>query len=337
MSLRVGFLVYEGLQALDLAGPLDALGAANECVRDASTPYATVMLGLDRRPVRAENGLQVVPDTAIDEAPPLDTLIIPGGRGSRTVNQDPDLLEWVRARAADTRRIASTCTGLYILAATGLLDGRRATTHWRFADDVRRRFPAVRLDPDQLHIRDGPFHTSGGLSACLDLTLALIEEDLGGAAALAVARHMVMYVKRPGNQAQFSEPLQAQSRGQGRLAHLPEWLLDHLSEPLSVTRVADHVNMSVRHFCRQFGRTFGMSPSRYIERLRLERSRLLLASTRMPVERIAAEVGFENADAFRRAFRRHYGASPREYRERFGEMADAAGSSSHGGLPGARD
>ena len=326
MSFKIGFLVYDGLQTLDLAGPLDVIGAANECTTDGSTPYSTVILGLDRQPVRTETGLLIVPDAALEEAPPLDTLIIPGGCGSRVINRDERLLRWIRARAEDTRRIASTCTGIYVLAATGLLDGRRATTHWRFADDVRARFPAIRLDVDQLHIRDGSFHTSGGLSACLDLTLALIEADLGNPVALAVARHMVMYVKRPGNQAQFSEPLQAQSSGQGPLARLPEWLIDHLPEPLPVARMADRANMSVRNFCRVFSRTFGMSPSRYVERLRLERSRLLLTSTRSPVERIAGNVGFESADAFRRAFRRHYGASPREYRERFGKLADSVGS-----------
>lgn len=326
MSRCIGFLVYEDLQPLDLAGPLDAIGAANELVDDVPPPYSTVILGLDRQPVRTENGLTIVPDAAMDEAPPLDTLIIPGGRGTRVINRDRRLLEWIRARAGDTRRIASTCTGIYVLAATGLLDGRRATTHWRFADDARKQFPAVRLDPDHLHMRDGSLHTSGGLGASLDLTLALIEADLGSATALAVARYMVMYVKRPGNQAQFSEPLQAQSSAQGRLASLPEWLLDHVSEPLPVARVADEVNMSVRNFCRVFARTFGMSPSRYVERLRLERSRLLLTSTRSPVERIAVNVGFDNADVFRRAFRRRYGASPREYRERFGGLADSVGS-----------
>ncbi len=325
MTGRVGFLVYEGFQALDLAGPLDVFGAANEWAREPP-PYATVIVGLDEHPVRAENGLLVLPDAGIEEAPPLDTLIIPGGRGSRVINGDQRLLDWIRARRDNTRRIASTCTGIYVLAATGLLDGRRATTHWRFAADVRERFPDVRVEADHLHIADGAFHTSGGLSACLDLTLALIEADLGSAAALAVARHMVMYVKRPGNQAQFSEPLQAQSRGQGALASLPEWLLDHLAEPLPVTRMAASVNMSVRNFCRVFGRTFGMSPSRYVEQLRLERSRLLLSSTRLPVDRIADNVGFDSADAFRRVFRRRYGASPREYRERFGRLADSVGS-----------
>lgn len=314
----IGFLVYEGLQSLDLAGPLDAFGAANACAGQGVSAYAMTILGLDGEPVRAENGLAFVPDVALENAPALDTLVIPGGRGIRVINRDGRVLDWIRNRSANTRRIVSTCTGIYLLAAAGVLDDRRATTHWRFADDVRRRYPKVRLDADQLHVRDGPFHTSGGLTAGIDLVLALIEDDLGPAVALAAARHLVMYVKRPGNQAQFSEPLQAQAQGQGALTHLPEWLLDHLAEDLAVARLADHVHMSERNFRRVFWKTFGTTPSHYLERLRLERARLLLTSTRSSVERIAAKVGFNSADAFRRVFRRHYGASPREYRQRFG-------------------
>lgn len=313
----IGFLVYKDLQSLDLVGPFDAFGAANECAADGVPPYTLVTIGLDAQPVRAENGLTFVPDASIGNALALDTLVIPGGRGSRVLNRDPALLDWLRARAGDTRRVVSTCTGIYLLAATGVLDGRKATTHWRFADDVRRQFPNVHLDVDQLYVQDGSFHTSGGLSAGMDLALALIEADLGSTVALAAARHLVMYMKRPGNQAQFSEPLRAQSRGQGPLARLPEWLLEHLAEDLPVARMADQVYMSERNFRRAFQETFGVAPSRYLERLRLERARLLLTSTRSPVEHVAARVGFDSADAFRRVFRRHYGASPREYRERF--------------------
>lgn len=313
----IGFLVYEGLQALDLAGPLDAFGAANEWAGEGIEPYDMVMLGLDEQSVRAENGLRFVPDVSLEHAPQLDTLVIPGGYGSRVINRDARVLDWIRARSKDTRRIVSTCTGIYLLAATGLLDGRRATTHWRFADDVRRTFPDILLDVDQLHVRDGPFHTSGGLTAGIDLGLALIEDDLGSTVALASARHLVMYVKRPGNQAQFSEPLQAQAQGQGALARLSEWLLEHLAEDLPVARMADQVNMSERNFRRVFAKTFGTTPIRYLERLRLERARLLLTSTRSPVERVGSRVGFDSADAFRRVFRRHYGTSPREYRQRF--------------------
>lgn len=314
---RVGFLVYDELQALDLVGPYDAFGAANECAGGGEAPYELVTIGVDARPVRAENGLGFVPDVAMAEAPRLDTLVIPGGRGSRVLNRDPRILDWIRTRSEDTRRIVSTCTGIYLLAATGLLDGRRATTHWRFAEDVRRRFPGIRLDTDPLYVSDGPFHTSGGLTASMDLALALIEADLGGTTALSAARHLVMYMKRPGNQAQFSEPLQAQARGQGPLARLPDWLLEHMAEDVPVARMADRVNMSERNFRRVFTRTFHATPTRYLERLRLERARVLLTSTRSPVERVAARVGFDSADSFRRVFRRHYGASPREYRQRF--------------------
>lgn len=314
----IGFLVYEDLQALDLVGPFDAFGAANECAGEGGSPYELVTLGLHDRPARAENGLAFVPGAVIGRAPALDTLVIPGGRGSRVLNRDREVLDWIRARAEDTRRIVSTCTGIFLLAATGLLDGRRATTHWRFEEDVRRQFPRVRLDVDQLYVRDGAFQTSGGLTASMDLALSMIEEDLGPAAAMSTARYLVMYMKRPGNQAQFSEPLQAQATGQGPLARFPDWLLDHLAEDMPVGRMAHRVNMSERNFRRSFTRSFGTSPTRYLERLRLERARVLLTSTRSPVDRVARQVGFDNADSFRRVFRRHYGASPREYRQRFG-------------------
>lgn len=314
---RIGFLVYEDLQALDLVGPYDAFGAAIECAGTEEPPYELVTIGITESPVHAENGLGFVPDVGLRGPPSLDTLVIPGGRGSRVLNRDPAILEWIRERSGSTRRIVSTCTGIYLLAATGLLDGRRATTHWRFADDVRRRFPNVRLDVDQLYVRDGPYLTSGGLTASMDLALALIESDLGAAVALAAARHLVMYMKRPGNQAQFSEPLQAQAQGQGPLARLPEWLLNHLAEDLTVSRMAEQANMSERNFRRVFTRTFGTTPTHYLERLRLERARVLLTSTRSSVDRIAGRVGFDNPDSFRRVFRRHYGTSPREYRKRF--------------------
>ncbi|MEX0899293.1 MAG: GlxA family transcriptional regulator [Gammaproteobacteria bacterium] len=318
MTRTIGFLCYDELQAFDLAGPFDAFGAANACAGAGEPPYRMVTIGVTDQPIRAENGLTLVPDLSLERAPQLDTLVLPGGRGGRKLAGDARLDGWIRARAADTRRVVTICTGIYLVAATGLLDGRRATTHWRYADDVRRRFPAIHLEADRLHVSDGVFHTSGGLSAGLDLVLALVEADLGPEVALASARHLVMYMKRPGNQAQFSEPLRAQVCDSGPLAGLLDWLLAHLDEDLSLTRMAAQVNMSERNFCRVFKRTFGGSPARFLERMRAERSKILLISTPATVERIAARVGFESADAFRRAFRRLYGASPREYRQRFG-------------------
>jgi transcriptional regulator GlxA family with amidase domain len=313
---NIGLLAYDDMQALDLAGPLDVFGAAN--ARCGGRPsYQLCTIGLDTGSVRAENGLAMVPTHTLGNTPPLDTLLVPGGCGSRVINAELRLLAWLRDRAATTRRVVSVCTGAYILAATGLLDGRRVTTHWRFADDLARRFPALRVEPDWLFLRDGRFATSGGLSAGMDLALALVEEDLGAAAALAVARDLVMYVKRPGNQTQFSAPLAAQTQGNGRMSALVDWLLAHLGDDLTVERMAEQVAMSERNFRRIFVETFDIAPARFIERLRLEQACLRLTQGKGSIERIAAGVGFHSADAFRRAFRARYGASPSEYRERF--------------------
>lgn len=313
----IGLLAYDEMQVLDLAGPLDVFGGANACAHGAS-PYALCVIGLRASAVLAENGLSIVPAHTLDDAPPLDTLLIPGGMGARLVLPgDARLLDWLRGRAGDTRRIVSVCTGAYVLAAAGLLDGRRVTTHWRFADDLARRYPALRVETDRLFLRDGRFATSGGLTAGMDLVLALVEEDLGATAALDVARQLVMYMKRPGNQAQFSTPLAAQARSSGRMGELVEWLLAHLDEPLGMERMAAQVAMSARHFRRVFANTFGTTPARFVETLRLEQACLRLTQGRAPIGRIAAGVGFNSADAFRRAFRARYGVTPNDYRERF--------------------
>jgi transcriptional regulator GlxA family with amidase domain len=260
-----------------------------------------------------------MPTCTLYDAPPFDTILIPGGIGSRSFNTDARLLDWLRHRSSTTRRLVSVCTGIYILAATGLLDGRRVTTHWRYAADVARRYPALNIDGDQLFVRDGSFATSGGLTAGMDLALAMVEEDLGATTALGVARDLVMYMKRPGNQAQFSAPLAAQSRATGRMAGLLEWLLEHLSETLTVERMSECVAMSPRNFRRVFATTFESTPARFIERLRLEQARLLLTSEHSSIEHIASAVGFNSVDTFRRAFRVCYDATPGEYRQRFGQ------------------
>jgi transcriptional regulator GlxA family with amidase domain len=313
----IGLLAYDDMQALDLAGPLDVFGAANS-LGHGTPPYELCVIGLHARAVRAENGLSIVPACVLEDAPPLDTLLIPGGCAARqSLNGDARLLAWVRARAKDTRRMVSVCTGAYVLAAAGLLDGRRVTTHWNYANDLALRHPALHVEPDRLFLRDGCFATSGGLTAGMDLALALVEEDLGAPAALAVARYLVMYVKRPGNQAQFSMPLAAQAKGDHRMGALVDWLLAHLDGELTSERMAEQVAMSARHFRRVFSQMFGMTPARFVEKLRLEQACLQLTQGRAPIERIAASVGFNSADAFRRTFRARYGATPNEYRERF--------------------
>jgi transcriptional regulator GlxA family with amidase domain len=284
----IGLLAYRDMQSLDLAGPLDVFGAANDLAAGTKV-YDLRVIGLDKCAARAENGLEVVPAHTLDDAPPLDTLLVPGGAGARNgIDRDARLLAWLRERAPQTRRVVSVCTGVYALAAAGLLDGRRVTTHWRFADDLARRHPALRVEPDRLFLRDGRFATSGGLTAGMDLALALIEEDLGAPMALAVARQLVMYVKRPGNQAQFSAPLAAQTRADGRMGTLVEWLLAHLDDDISVERMAAETAMSPRNFRRVFVATFDSTPARFLERLRLEQACLQLTSplvlTKQPVQ-----------------------------------------------------
>ncbi len=313
----IGLLVYDGVQALDVTGPMDVFAAANHQAGGNRAPYTLCTIGLVAGPVRTEAGLTIVPDTTLSASPGLDTLLIPGGAGSRVVDADAGLLAWIRARSATTRRVVSICTGLHVLAATGLVDGRRVTTHWQHAANLARRYPRLHMDADKLFLRDGQFHTSGGLTAGIDLALALVEDDLGSGTALAVARELVMYMKRPGNQTQYSAPLDAQTCSSGRMAPLVEWLLENLAGNLATDRLAERMAMSPRHFRRVFVETFDATPAVFIERLRLERACILLTSGASTIDRIARSVGFASADVFRRAFRARYGVSPLEYRARF--------------------
>jgi len=315
-SRTIGLLAYDDMQALDLTGPLDVFGAAN-ALATGSPPYELHVIGLRTGAVRAENGLTVLPACTIEDAPPLDTLVIPGGAGSRAGNTDPRLFDWLCRQAKTARRVVSVCTGAYMLAGTGLLDGRRVATHWQYAHDLARRFPAIHVEPDRLFLRDGCFATSGGLTAGIDLALALVEEDLGAPASLAVARYLVMYVTRPGNQTQFSAPLAAQAQATGRMGALVNWLLAHLDDDITSERMAEQVAMSSRHFRRVFADTFGTNPARFLEHLRLEQACMRLTGGKASIDRIASSVGFRSTDVFRRAFRARYGATPSEYRERF--------------------
>jgi transcriptional regulator GlxA family with amidase domain len=315
--LAVGVLLYDDVQPLDVAGPIDVLSAASQQLGDGRG-YAIHTIGIGGAPVRAENGLRLQPDTSLDAAPALDTLIVPGGRGARlTLSRDARVAAWLRARSTETRRMVSICTGVFAFAGAGLLDGRRATTHWRYGDELQQRFPRVKLDIDSLYLRDGRFHSSGGLTAGMDLALSLVSADFGAEVALAVARELVMYMHRPGSQAQFSAPLDAQTRGTRGLKSLVDWMLAHLREDLSVQRLAQQAGMSERNFRRVFNETFAMSPAKFVARLRLERACMLLSTGRGSVEAIARSCGFAHADVFRRAFAARYGTAPRDYRERF--------------------
>jgi transcriptional regulator GlxA family with amidase domain len=253
----------------------------------------------------------------------LDTLIIPGGSGLRKPAISQSVSAFVKARAGCTRRIASVCTGIYGLAATGLLSGRKVTTHWHFAHDVARRFPDLQVNDNAIFIKDGPFYTSAGATAGIDLSLALIEEDYGPRMALAVARELVVYLKRSGGQHQYSEPLQFQTESVTRFSELATWMLSHLNEDLSVEVLAAQACLCPRHFSRRFKMEFGHTPADFVERLRLDEARHRLSNADNSIENVGISVGFKSADAFRRAFERRLGINPSDYRRCFSSVIKA--------------
>jgi len=322
---RVGFLGFDGVQALDLFGPADAFGSDVFLSRHLNgepqrhwPPYEIVTIALSGRRFTATTGITVKADLSLGARVRLDTLIVPGGEGLRRPGVADKAAAWIGEQASRTRRVASVCTGIYGLAATGLLDGRRVTTHWTATQDIVRRFPKLRVDPDALFVRDGKFYTSAGVTAGIDLAMSLIEEDEGPVAALAVARELVVFLKRPGGQNQFSEPLQFQASSSDRFAELAAWIHTNLRQTMSVDTLAARTYLSPRQFARAFRREFGTTPARFVEQARLaEASRRLSSRGQASVDAVARSVGYASEDVFRRAFERHFGVNPSAYRARF--------------------
>lgn len=328
---RVLILAFDRSQALDVIGPLDVFAGAAEAQvrRRARDPgYAPVTAGPTARPLRLECGLTIVPDLALARAggkgaPPLDTLIVSGGAGARLAARDPAVVRAVERAARRARRVASVCTGAFALAAAGLLDGRRATTHWAFCEELAAAYPRVRVEPDPIFVRDGPIWTSAGVAAGIDLSLAMVEEDLGREVALQVARYLVVFVRRSGGQSQFSAALRAQAAERAPLRDLQAWIVEHPGAALDVPSLARRAGLSERHFARVFRSEVGASPAAYVERVRIEAARRLLETTERGVEEIATASGFGTPEALRRAMGRQVGLSPREYRARFGAPVGA--------------
>jgi transcriptional regulator GlxA family with amidase domain len=302
-----------------LAGPLEAFSSAflEDSKGNQQPCYKVTIAALAARNFSSVSGLRMIAACSLSSLRHMDTLIIPGGRGARLSSSGPKLADWIGRRAGRIRRIASVCTGIFAVAPTGLLDGRRVTTHWRFAAELASRFPALRLDANALYLRDGKFYTSAGVTAGIDLSLALIEEDFGPRVALSVARELVVYMKRPGGQEQFSEPLKFQISSASRLADLAAWILGHLNENLSVEVMAKHVNLCPRQFSRRVRLEFNCSPAAFVQRLRLDEARQRLSASGCSVEGVAASVGFRDSDSFRRAFMQRFGVAPSHYRGRF--------------------
>jgi transcriptional regulator GlxA family with amidase domain len=249
--------------------------------------------------------------------PRHDTLVVAGGEGSRRATADAEIVDWIARASRRARRTTSVCTGSYLLAAAGLLDGRRATTHWAFADSFSERYPAVDLDPEPVFVRDGDVWTSAGVTAGMDLALALVEDDLGPEVALTVARALVVFLKRPGGQSQFSGALTAQQATRPALRELQAWIVGHLDEDLSVAALAERARLSERSFARAFRHEVGQTPAAYVEALRVERARTLLEDGAESLDAVARGAGFGSAEVLRRAFHRRVGVGPAAYRERF--------------------
>ena len=312
---RVLSVAYPGVQALDVIGPAEVLRAAT-LLRPPG--YAVSVGAANQEPIPSST-VALIPDVALSacSSDPIDTLIVAGGTGARDAEEDEALIAWVQEAAGRSRRVASVCTGAFVLARAGLLDGRRATTHWASCADLARRYPDTTVEPDPIFVRDGNVFTSAGVTAGMDLALALVEDDLGREVALEAARWLVVFLKRPGGQAQFSAQLAAQTADRAPLRELQAWIPDHLDEDLSVAALARRASMSDRNFARAFRRETGMTPAAYVEVARVESARIALETGDLPMEAIARQAGFGTVETMRRAFRRRVGVSPIDYRARF--------------------
>jgi transcriptional regulator GlxA family with amidase domain len=335
---NIVIVVFPGVQSLDLTGPLEVFSGAQQLIdvyRGGRATaegegwargggYRTTIVSRDGTPLRSSCGLTIVPDADIDHAPAaIDTLLVAGGAGAERACADSTLLDWIAACAPRARRAASVCTGAFLLAAAGLLDGRRATTHWAAAAELARRYPLVSVDPEPIFVRDGKVWTSAGVTAGMDLALAMVEEDLDRDAALTIARHLVLFLRRPGNQSQFSATLAAPAPERSGLREVQRFAVENLAADLSVETLAGLAHMSPRHFARSFRAEVGVTPARYVERLRLEAARRRLEDSEEPVGAVAAACGFGTAETMRRAFLRVLRVGPAEYRRRFRSAAAA--------------
>src|SRR6202522_1739441 len=314
----VELLAFPLVQLLDVTGPVQVFASANDVVRKSGgrPPYELKVVAQSGAQVTTTAGLKLSTQSLPREGAAVDTLMVAGGRGVEAAAADPVIIDWVQLRAKRARRIASVCTGAFLLAASGLLDGRRAATHWSYCAELARRFPKVRVETDPIFVHDGPVWSSAGVTAGIDLALALVEEDLGPTLALAVARYLVVFMKRRGGQAQFSTALSLQMAGD-EFAALHEWINNHLADDLPLPVLADQAGMSERSFSRHYAEATGLTPARAIERLRVEAARRLLSESGLPVKRISQRCGFGSEETMRRSFLRLLAVTPQDYRSRF--------------------
>ena len=322
---RVVMLGYENAQVLDITGPLEVFSRTARwllekgvCSRSA---YSVELVAAQAGPVRTSSGLCVIAERSYRHVARADTLLIAGGIGCHGTMKDADVLRWIRKLAPRVSRLGSVCTGALVLARAGLLDDKSATTHWSYVDELRTLGRSIHIEPDAIYVRDGNLYTSAGVTAGIDMALAMVDSDWGQPVALAVAQELVMFLKRPGGQSQFSSHLAAQFSEDDKLRELQLWILDHLDRDLSVTALAGRVAMSERNFTRRFSASVGISPAHYVARARLEAARRKLEENNLRIAQVARHCGFGTEETMRRTFVADLGVSPSDYRERFRSSA----------------
>jgi transcriptional regulator GlxA family with amidase domain len=310
-----------GVQLLDVSGPLDVFAEAN--AQAGYEVYRLLVAGRKPGPIHSSSGVRLMPDFVIgrDAEARIDTLLIAGCPNAAVVPADRAVIEWLQRRAPGVRRFGSVCSGAFFLAAAGLLEGRRVTTHWAVAARLAQQFPDVTVDEDAIQVSDGPVRTAAGVTAGLDLALALVEEDLGRDVAMRVASQLVMFFKRPGGQMQFSRKGEAMPAGRSALQELQRWVAAHPSHDHSVANLAERMNLSPRHLSRLFRSEIGITPATWVEQVRVTAARRLLERGGESPKQVAAHCGFTDVDTFRRAFARNIGVTPAEYRKRFASVA----------------
>ena len=320
--MRITIMAFPRVQFLDVIGPADVFA---EAARQLGQPraYRIEVISAQAGLLKASNGLPLHSSASYREHKGrIDTLLVAGSPYIEELNPDSELLAWLREQSTRVRRIGSVCSGAFLLAAAGLLEGRRVTTHWRSSARLARRYPGIRLESDSIYIKDDNIYTSAGVTAEMDLALAMVEEDHGKELALKVARELVMFFKRPGGQAQFSHYLAAQSSERSIINSTIEHIQSNLDKPLSVAALAGLVGMSERNFARVFKSEVGQTPGEFVELARLDLARRLLEETELPLKRLAGKVGYDSLDSFRRAFVRRFSATPSDYRQRFASTTE---------------
>lgn len=319
---RVVIVAFPDVQLLDIAGPSSVFTTASRLVNPQRPSYRVEIAALKPGPVVTQGGVQLQATVSLDRIRgPIDTLLIPGSESLIAPGSEPELPPRLRQLASRSQRVASVCTGSFLLARAGLLDGKKATTHWLGCETLQRQHPRCEVLPDQIFVRAGRIWTSAGVTSGIDLALALVEEDLGREVAREVARLLVVYLRRPGGQSQFSVQMASQWASREPIREVQEWLPEHLGEDLSVEALSRRAAMSPRNFARAFRAEVGVTPARYVERLRVEAARTSLESTQRTVKEIATEVGFGTLETMHRVFRRALGVPPAEYRRRFAPRA----------------